>query len=1043
MSAESATPASDFFTQLQPGQKLAGCYLLQRRVESPGPVVWLAHDEVLGKDISLHFLPAEVRAQSSVLEKLRGEVKRARQIIHPRILRTYDLIEEDEWSAIAMDPFASRPLAAVMAEHAGGSFEVGEIWPLLRELCEILEEAHRVKLAHGALSPDDVLVGDGQAKVLNFGGGPVLAGAAPEAPQAAFLSPQVLGGAKPVAADDLFSLGALAHTLLVGEPPFSGRDRSSVLSVGEHLSKLGRPAKNIPAAWEQAIAQSLSADPAARPASCGDLAKLLDPGAQPAAAPVAPVVPAEPAPVTPEAVEAKAETPAVPVESTEAKAEVPAEPAPVIETKAPEIAEAPKSAEPAAPEPEAAKEEPVPAPVPGETPAVEKEPAVSAPVESVAPAAAAAATEATAPAVEPAKPSEPAVESKTSTRRTERRVKGTADLGTPSSPSESKVDAGKLAEKVRREEAARPPRYDDDEGFDDRPHGSGPSLLSILSIVVVLGVVGFILYRVFVPASGSSTSGVSTSSESVVETSTPAPLAGNAATPAPESTPVPMTPKPEATPEPKMVTATTPEKAPEAATPASAPATPAPAVAETPEQIQAALAELKQNIARTTGELPVARKAAEELTTQQQKLDDELKKAEMAAQEAEKAAAEKKQQAEDARKAAQAAAEKLAAHKSEIAKAEDRLTSLHSDAQSKESALAEAKKKAAAKPKETTTASTKATSTPAPAPVAATPAPAPAPTSAPEDARTAFEQKMKELSRVLGTTPTPAPAPALPKAPEATPAPAMELAKATTPAPTVTPPEAIPKPPAASSEAGLTNSLGMRLLPLPDTDILMAIWPTRVRDFEVFAKTAGLKSSLWKDPGFKQGPDHPVVNVTWQEAAAFCKWLTAKEQKEGMISDKQSYRLPSDLEWSAAAGLAHETGSTPEARDMSVPDVYPWGNAWPPPVGAGNYTGEETGSDVAIKGYNDGFAWTSPVGSFPPNKLGFYDLGGNVWQWCMDSWNAESKAKVLRGASWYNGALKLSLLTSCRVHASPDSSTDNYGFRVVLTGAPGTAKTRK
>ena len=140
---------------------------------------------------------------------------------------------------------------------------------------------------------------------------------------------------------------------------------------------------------------------------------------------------------------------------------------------------------------------------------------------------------------------------------------------------------------------------------------------------------------------------------------------------------------------------------------------------------------------------------------------------------------------------------------------------------------------------------------------------------------------------------------------------------------------------------------------------------------------------------------------------------------------------------SKAVGLPEETGKTPEARDMGVSDVYPWGTQWPPPPNSGNYTGEETGSDVAIKGYDDGFAWTSPVGSFPPNKLGIYDMGGNVWQWCMDAWNNDSKAKVLRGASWYNGALKLSLLSSCRVHASPDSSTDNYGFRIVRVSESG------
>jgi len=87
---------------------------------------------------------------------------------------------------------------------------------------------------------------------------------------------------------------------------------------------------------------------------------------------------------------------------------------------------------------------------------------------------------------------------------------------------------------------------------------------------------------------------------------------------------------------------------------------------------------------------------------------------------------------------------------------------------------------------------------------------------------------------------------------------------------------------------------------------------------------------------------------------------------------------------------------------------------------------------VAIKDYNDGFNWTSPVGSFNANQFGLYDMGGNVWQWTSDWFNGEKRTKVLRGGSWYNGALKLSLLASCRFHADPNTFTDNYGFRVVL-----------
>jgi serine/threonine protein kinase len=227
----------------------------------------------------------------------------------------------------------------------------------------------------------------------------------------------------------------------------------------------------------------------------------------------------------------------------------------------------------------------------------------------------------------------------------------------------------------------------------------------------------------------------------------------------------------------------------------------------------------------------------------------------------------------------------------------------------------------------------------------------------------------------------------------------------------------------------VVNSLGQRFVPVGDVEF--CIWQTRVKDFEQFAHAVNLKSVSWRSPGFKQGPDHPVVFVTWLEAMAFCRWLTDQEHREGVLAPNQFYRLPTDLEWSKAVGLPEEPQKTPAERDMVIADVYPWGTAWPPPPGAGNYTGEETGSDVAIKGYNDGFAWTSPVGSFKPNQYGLYDMGGNVWQWCKDSWNEKSTGKVLRGASWYNGARKLSLLSSCRVHAAPDSSTDNYGFRIV------------
>ena len=232
---------------------------------------------------------------------------------------------------------------------------------------------------------------------------------------------------------------------------------------------------------------------------------------------------------------------------------------------------------------------------------------------------------------------------------------------------------------------------------------------------------------------------------------------------------------------------------------------------------------------------------------------------------------------------------------------------------------------------------------------------------------------------------------------------------------------------------GFANSLGISFRAVPGTDVFFSVWLTRVKDFKAFAEETGLESIRWKTLKFEQGEDHPVVNVTWEEANAFCAWLTAKEHEKKILPPNMVYQLPSDLEWSAAVGLIGEIGETPEERDLKEPGIYPWGEAWPPPKGAGNFTGVETKSQVAIPGYDDGFPFTSPVGSFPANQFGLFDMSGNAWEWTSDRWNHGSGSRVLRGASWYNGALKLSLLSSCRVHGPPNKTMDNYGFRVVIS----------
>ena len=294
-------------------------------------------------------------------------------------------------------------------------------------------------------------------------------------------------------------------------------------------------------------------------------------------------------------------------------------------------------------------------------------------------------------------------------------------------------------------------------------------------------------------------------------------------------------------------------------------------------------------------------------------------------------------------------------------------------------------------------------------------------------------------------------------------------------------PPATPRPPAPTSapataigpQAGQTwtNSLGMVFKPVPGTNVLFNQYDTTVQDYRAFAQATGRQQPggiyaikpkdkgdgkhglawdvnpnlSWSNPGFDQGPTYPVVGVSWDDAIAYCKWLTQQELGGGKLGQQQMYRLPTDAEWSAAAGGGK----------------YPWGDAWPPPAGTANYADESFAASMPGTGWphipgKDGYPRTSPVGSFAANRYGLYDMGGNVWQWCMDWYQASMNSdavragypafnkdggghtyKVLRGGSWRNmtpagfavGYHEIDVPGGPNV---PAGRRDRSGFRVVV-----------
>ncbi len=274
---------------------------------------------------------------------------------------------------------------------------------------------------------------------------------------------------------------------------------------------------------------------------------------------------------------------------------------------------------------------------------------------------------------------------------------------------------------------------------------------------------------------------------------------------------------------------------------------------------------------------------------------------------------------------------------------------------------------------------------------------------------------------------------------------------------------------AASVERPFVNSLEMEFVPVPGRQgVLLCRTETRVRDYQAYVDATGYKpypginvqkvvenengsystkfeldeNYDWDNPGFSQTENHPVVGVNWEEAKKFCEWLSAKES--GL-----QYRLPTAKEWSAAVGSLSK---------------YPWGNEWPPPKGSGNYAGGEknevlpgTGWSTAYD-YDDGYWNTAPVASFKMNRFGFFDLGGNVAEWCEDEYRAsmnsrevleeypsfereiskdgETPYRVLRGANW-NHYTQTFISSMTHNYDHPRASHTGTGFRVIVEATSG------
>jgi iron(II)-dependent oxidoreductase len=192
-------------------------------------------------------------------------------------------------------------------------------------------------------------------------------------------------------------------------------------------------------------------------------------------------------------------------------------------------------------------------------------------------------------------------------------------------------------------------------------------------------------------------------------------------------------------------------------------------------------------------------------------------------------------------------------------------------------------------------------------------------------------------------------------------------------------------------------------------EFYMDVYEVTNAQYQEFMKATGHKApEFWNHPRFN-APDQPVMGVTWYDAMAYCEWV--------------GKRLPTEAEWEKAA------------RGGLVGKQYPWGDTWD-----------------STKLNNRGLA-TTPVGCFPPNGYGLYDMSGNLWEWCADWYEfdyyskspkhnpegpssepSRQPSRVVHGGSWLSAMNYLRV--AVRGSLIPSEASYNLGFRCARDVTP-------
>ena len=240
-------------------------YLLQRQIGQGGMgAVWLAVDEVLGREVAIKRIGLFPGGGSPGLVRAQREAKLAARLNHPHVVAVFDFVTENDEQWLVMEYVAGTDLSALLGDYGG--LPPADASALLAQVADALSSAHAAGIVHRDVKPSNILVTpDGNAKLADFGiarardSTITASGLVTGSP--AYLAPEVASGSPATEASDVWSLGATLYHALSGRPPYDTTDSLAAMYRIVHEEPPRLPGDGWPA---KLLETTMATDPASR-----------------------------------------------------------------------------------------------------------------------------------------------------------------------------------------------------------------------------------------------------------------------------------------------------------------------------------------------------------------------------------------------------------------------------------------------------------------------------------------------------------------------------------------------------------------------------------------------------------------------------------------------------------------------------------------------------------------------------------------------------------------------------------------------------------